>query len=156
MFYAYPHFTSVKNIEDIHMMHGFIFRFFSEFYLLSPLKALYCARICIVLEYSSILWGHSTSSTSAIVERFRTKFLHIAVHNLNLPHSPHDYTPVLYALNIFTLADHRYSFNLPLLSNLISAKIDYLTLLSHVSFRVPAYYSLVCLFPYSSRFFSFP
>lgn len=63
----------IKRIEEIcckaHKVLGFILWSSSEFYFLSSFKALYCASICLVLEYGSILRDPFIVNASAMVER---------------------------------------------------------------------------------------
>lgn len=117
---------------------GFVLRSSASFQLLSPLKSLYCALVRPLLEYGSVLWDPSTACASASIERVQRKFLRIAAYRLNIPHPPHDYTSVLHALNISSLADRRHMSNLTFLSNLLSGKIDSPFLLSQINFKAPS------------------
>lgn len=130
------------HIEDICCralkVLGFVLRSSATFQLLSPLKSLYCALVRPLLEYGSVLWDPSTASASASIERVQRKFLRIAAYRLNIPHPPHDYTPVIRVLNISSLANRRHESNLSFLSNLLSGKIDSPFLLSQINFRVPS------------------
>lgn len=83
------------------------------------------------LKYSIILWDHFTTSASIMVERAQRKFLCIATHRLNIPHS------FFTCLNISTLMDPRHTLNRSFLSNLLFTKTDSPIFLSHENFRIP-------------------
>ena len=74
---------------------GFIKRISSEFHLIAPLKALYCALVRSILEYAVILWDPYTASNINQIERVQRKFLNFAAWKLKINHLPHDYEPVL-------------------------------------------------------------
>jgi len=56
---------------------------------------------------------------------------------LKIVHPPHDYTPVLHALNLTSLADRRVKANLGFLQKLIDGSINVPLLLEQVNFKVP-------------------
>lgn len=119
---------------------------------------LYCALVHPELEYGSFYWDPSTACACAMVERVQRKCFRITAHRLNISQPSHDYMPVLRTLNISTLANLRHASNLSFLSNLLSTKIDFPSLLSLINFRVlirTIYPSPFYTFPYSSLLFLF-
>jgi len=62
-------------------------------------------------------------------------------YNLNIVHPPHDYAPILQNLNLLSLADCRNARDLTFFQNIIGGKIDFPSLLQHISFRVPTRYT---------------
>ncbi|KAF0750660.1 Reverse transcriptase domain-containing protein, partial [Aphis craccivora] len=103
--------------------HDIVLRSSSEFQLASPFKALYCALVRPLLEYGSVLWDPSTACVSSSIERVHRKFLRIAAYRLNIPHPPHDYSPVLRVLNLSSLADRRHVSNLHFFLNFFRLKL---------------------------------
>lgn len=47
---------------------GFVLCVYREFNLVLPLKMLYCAIVCFILEYGMILWNPSTATASNMIE----------------------------------------------------------------------------------------
>ncbi|XP_025411040.1 uncharacterized protein LOC112683971 [Sipha flava] len=115
---------------------GFIKLISSDFNLTSSIKALYCSLIQSQLEYGSVLWDPHTASDSATIERVQRRFLFYAGYVLGIPHSLHDYSPVLHELNLLTLADRRLNSNFKFLQNLIGGISDAPSLLSLINFCV--------------------
>lgn len=118
---------------------GFIFRISQEFRMSAPLKALYCALVCPILDYVCVLWDPSTSGASAIVERVQRKFLHYTAFKLGILHPPRDNPSVLRWLNFSTFANRRHALNLSFLFGLLSGKFDSLDLLSLINLKVSAH-----------------
>jgi len=56
---------------------------------------------------------------------------------LKTVHPPHDYSPVLLALNLTSLAGRRVKANLGFLGKLIDGSINAPSLLAQVNFKVP-------------------
>jgi len=57
---------------------------------------------------------------------------------LNIIHPPHDYVPVLLNLNLLAISG-RLARDLTFLQNLICDKTDFLSVLQHISFRIPVH-----------------
>ena len=116
---------------------GFIKRIADEFKLATSLKSLYCALVRPILEYGSVVWNPYTAGDCHQLERVKRKFLAFAAFKLGIPHPPHDYDPVLHAMNLQTLSDRRLYNDLTFLRKLLDGKIDSPSLLQHINFRVP-------------------
>jgi hypothetical protein len=56
---------------------------------------------------------------------------------MGIIHEPHDYKPVLTALNLSTLSERRNISEIKLLNYLVSGVIDSPCLLSRIGFRIP-------------------
>jgi len=56
---------------------------------------------------------------------------------MGINHEPHDYKPVLIALNLSTLSERRNMGDIKLLNGLVSSVIDSPDLLSRIGFRIP-------------------
>lgn len=131
--------SHINNITcKAYKLLGFIRRVSGEFKLTNSLKSLYCALVRPILEYGSVVWDPHCSDLCRQLEGVQRKFLNYASYSLEISCPPHDYSPVLYKLNLSTLADRRYSQNTSFLAKLISSDIDAPTLLSLVNFRVPS------------------
>ncbi|KAF0764623.1 RNA-directed DNA polymerase from mobile element jockey [Aphis craccivora] len=103
---------------------GFVKRVCTQFKLVAPIKSLYCALVCSVLEYASVTCDPHTISHSYALERVQCKFLSFASYVLEINHPPYDYIPVLASLKLSLLADRRVRANISFLSKLISGLID--------------------------------
>lgn len=124
-------------LKSVYKVLDFILQSFSEFQLLSPLKALYCTLVYPAFEQYSISQVHFLLQCQcyAKVQRVQRKFLSIDAHQLNIPYPIHNYAYFLYALNII-IAKRQHESNLFFLYILLSVKIDFLTLLFHVNYSV--------------------
>lgn len=105
------------------------------------LKSLYSYFVSIVFyitpEYGSVLWDSSTFCGSIVIELFQRKFLSLVAFRFNISHSPRNYSPINRDLRLSNLADRWYFVIFSSLCNLISGKIDFTSLLSLFSFRIP-------------------
>ncbi|XP_050544227.1 uncharacterized protein LOC126907166 [Daktulosphaira vitifoliae] len=106
---------------------GFIQRISHEFHLSRPLKNLFCSLVRPILEYGSVLWDPYTATDSMILERVQRKFLRFAAHILNIPHPPHDLTPIQNFLQLPSLSARRHDSNIRFLSKLSAGLIDLLS-----------------------------
>jgi hypothetical protein len=64
------------------------------------------------------------------------RFCSSASFILQIPHSPHDYRPVMNKLKLLSLADRRVDANLVFLHKLIDERVDAPFLLSLINFKV--------------------
>ncbi|XP_008183590.1 uncharacterized protein LOC103309583 [Acyrthosiphon pisum] len=90
-----------------------------------------------MLEYASVLWDPFVVTYSCHLERVQRRFLSSAAYMLKIVHPPHDYTPVLRALSLTSLANRRVKTNLAFLQKLIDGSIKTPSLLDQVNFKVP-------------------
>ena len=67
------------------------------------------------------MWDPDTSCGMYQIERFQLKFLNFVAYKLKIYHPLHDYSPVLYRLDIKTLAGRRFEANLTFFSRLIDS-----------------------------------
>jgi hypothetical protein len=86
---------------------GFVKRISSYFKLSASLKAIYCALVRPIVEYGSFVWDPQSTDACLQLERVQRKFLCFMKHSLNVNCTPHDYTPLLRFLNLFSLAYRR-------------------------------------------------
>ncbi|XP_025406953.1 uncharacterized protein LOC112680931 [Sipha flava] len=84
-----------------------------------------------------MLWDPFVVIDSCHLERVQRRFLSSAAYMLKIVHPPHNYTPVLDALNLISLADKRVKANLGFLQKLIDGSINSPSLLEQVNFKVP-------------------
>ncbi|KAF0748187.1 RNA-directed DNA polymerase from mobile element jockey [Aphis craccivora] len=73
----------------------------------------------------------------SILKRVQKRFLSSAAYMLKIVHPPHDYTPVLRAVSLTSLADRRVKANLTFLKKLIDDSLNAPSLLVQVNFKVP-------------------
>jgi len=116
---------------------GFIKRIASEFKLSNSLKAIYCALDRPIVEYGSVVWDPQTAEACKQLERVQRRFLSFVKYNFNITCEPHDYTPVLRFLQLSTLSDRRYQYNLSFLRKLLSGSIDSPSLLALINIKIP-------------------
>ncbi|XP_022166349.1 uncharacterized protein LOC111030923 [Myzus persicae] len=130
-----PHIDSIccRALKSL----GFIMRTMNEFKLSGSLKTVYCSLVRSLLEYDSVLWDPSVVIDSYHLERVQRRFLSSAAYMLKIFHPPHDYTPVLQALNLTSLADRRVKAYLGILQKLIDGSRNAPSLLDQVNFKVP-------------------
>jgi len=108
-----------------------------EFKLSGSLKTVYCSLVRSLLEYASVLWDPFVVVDSCHLELVQRRFLASVAYMLKIVHPPHDYIPVLSALNLTSLADRRVKANLVFLGKLIDGSINAPSLLEQVNFKVP-------------------
>jgi hypothetical protein len=120
---------------------GLIKRVSTEFKLLAPLKALYCAFGRSTLEYGTVTWDLYTATSRNQIERVQHKFLNYAAKVLHIEHKPHNYEPVRTLLELSNLTDRRIAANKIFLQKLIDGSIDCSELLSQLNFKIPCFYS---------------
>ncbi|CAI6348345.1 unnamed protein product [Macrosiphum euphorbiae] len=108
-----------------------------DFKLSRSLNTVYCSLVRSLLEYASVLWDPLVVIDSCHLERVQRRFFSSAPYMLKIVHPPHDYTPVLHALNLTSLADRRVKPNLGFLGKLIDGSINAPSLLAQVNFKVP-------------------
>jgi len=113
---------------------GFIMRTMKEFKLSGSLKTVYCSFVRSLLEYASVLWDPFVVIVSCHLEWIRRRFLSSAAYMLKIDHPPHDYTLVLHALHLTSLADRRVKANLGFLGKFIDGSIHTSSLLAQVNF----------------------
>lgn len=65
-------------------LFGFISRVSREFHLSFSLKTLYCALVCPILEYGSIIWDRITYSIKIMLDRLQGKCLRLAVFDFQI------------------------------------------------------------------------
>ncbi|KAL4120626.1 hypothetical protein QTP88_013284 [Uroleucon formosanum] len=130
-----PHIDSIccRALKSL----GFIMRMMNEFKLVGSLKTVYCSFVRSLLEYVSVLWDPFVVIDSCHVERVQRRFLSSAAYMLKIVHPSHDYTTVLHALNLTSLADRRVKANVDFLEKLIDGSINGPSLLEKVNFKVP-------------------
>jgi len=88
---------------------------------MKSIKSLYCASVCPVLEYGSLLWDpYYTVPDSDQLERVQCRFLRFACFVLGITHIPHDYSNILNALDPTTLAERGRILNLKFIRDLIN------------------------------------
>ncbi|XP_050527922.1 otoferlin-like [Daktulosphaira vitifoliae] len=116
----------------------FIQRISHEFHLSRPLKNLFCSLVRPILEYGSVLWDSYTATEFMMLDRVQRKFLRFAALILNIPHPPHDLTPIQNFLQLPSLSTRRHDSNICFLSKLSAGLIDSPVLLSKLKFRLPA------------------
>lgn len=109
-----------------------------EFRQLAPLKFLYCSLIHPVLEYGSVLWNPNTSVANDMIERLQRNIPQMIAFRLDISCLLRDYSPVLIALGLSSLADCGRLANLLFLSKLLSSRIDSPSLRSKINSRVPS------------------
>ncbi|KAF0709520.1 RNA-directed DNA polymerase from mobile element jockey [Aphis craccivora] len=95
---------------------GFVMRTMNEFKLSGSLKTVYCSLVRSMLEASK-------KALSVVC----------SLHAKNCP--PHDYTPVLRALSLTSLADRRVKANLAFLKKLIDYSLNAPSLLVQVNLK---------------------
>jgi len=96
----------------------------SIFKLITPLKALYCALIKSILQFSVIIWNPHTASDMNQLERVQQKFLSFSAYLLKIENRPHVYDAELDGLGLKSLADKRITINKVFLLKLINGSID--------------------------------
>ncbi|KAL4083128.1 hypothetical protein QTP88_028458 [Uroleucon formosanum] len=130
-----PHIDSIccRALKSL----GFVMRTMNEFKLFGSLKTVYCSLVRSMLEYASVLWDPFVVTDSCHLERVQRRFLSSAAYMLKIVHPPHDYTPVLRALGLTSLADRRVKANLAFLKKLIDGSSNAPSLLVQVTFKVP-------------------
>uniref|UniRef100_A0A2S2Q917 RNA-directed DNA polymerase from mobile element jockey n=1 Tax=Sipha flava TaxID=143950 RepID=A0A2S2Q917_9HEMI len=130
-----PHIDSIccRALKSL----GFVMRTMNEFKLSGSLKTVYCSLDRSMLEYASVLWDPFVVIDSCHLERVQRRFLSSAAYMLKIVHPPHDYTPVLRALSLTSLADRRVKANLVFLKKLIDGSLNAPSLLVQVNFKVP-------------------
>ncbi|XP_060874011.1 uncharacterized protein LOC132947798 [Metopolophium dirhodum] len=130
-----PHIDSIccRALKSL----GFVMRTMNEFKLSGSLKTVYCSLVRSMLEYASVLWDPFVVTDSCHLERVQRRFLSSAAYMLKIVHPPHDYTPVLHALGLTSLADGRVKANLAFLKKLIDGSLNAPSLLVQVNFKVP-------------------
>ncbi|XP_022180966.1 uncharacterized protein LOC111041114 [Myzus persicae] len=129
-----PHIDSIccRALKSL----GFVMRTMNEFKPSESLKTVYCSLVRSLLEYASMLWDPFVVIDSCHLERVQRRFLSSAAYMLKIIHPPHDYTPVLHALNLTSLANKRVKDNLGFLQKLIDGSINAPSLLDQVNFKV--------------------
>ncbi|XP_050540336.1 uncharacterized protein LOC126904976 [Daktulosphaira vitifoliae] len=120
---------------------GYIRRICNDFKLVSSLKTLYCSFVRLILEYGLIVWDPVTSCDMMQVKRVQRKFLNFTAYKLKIDHPPHDYTPKMQLIGLFTLNDRRLEANLTFLRRLIDGHIDSPELLELIKFKVPSFHA---------------
>ncbi|KAL4107267.1 hypothetical protein QTP88_017643 [Uroleucon formosanum] len=130
-----PHIDSIccRALKSL----GFVMRTMNEFKLSGSLKTVYCSLVRSMLEYASVLWDPFVVTDSCHLEQVQRRFLSSAAYMLKIVHPPHDYTPVLRALGLTSLADRRVKANLAFLKKIIDGSLNAPSLLVQVNFKVP-------------------
>ncbi|XP_050065837.1 uncharacterized protein LOC126554873 [Aphis gossypii] len=101
------------------------------------LLILYTSLVRSIVEYGSVVWSPRTKCDIIQIERVQHRFLNMVSRFMGIIHEPHDYKPVLLALNLSTLSQRRNMSDIKLLKGLVSGAIDSPDLLSSISFRIP-------------------
>lgn len=101
------------------------------------LLILYTSLVRSIVEYGSVLWSPRTKCGINQIERVQHHFLNMVSRSVGIIHEPHDYKPVLTALNLCTLSERRNMSDIKLLNDLISRVIYSPCLLARIGFRIP-------------------
>jgi len=83
-----------------------------------------------------VQYGHQGPSDIIQTESVQNRFLNMVSRSMGIIHEPHDYEPVLTALNLSTLSDRRNMSDIKLLNGLVSGVIDSPFMLSRIGFRI--------------------
>ena len=116
---------------------GFIRRHAGSVMSVRCLLILYTTLVRSIVEYGSVVWSPRTKGDIIRIERVQHRFLNMVSRSLGINHEPHDYKPVLIALNLSTLSERRNMSDIKLLNGLVSGVIDSPDLLSRIGFRIP-------------------
>jgi len=88
-------------------------------------KALYCAHVRPILEYSFVVWDPHTAIGSRHLEQVKRRFLRFVSHILHIiPYPPHVYSPVANVLGLSSLAERRHTESIRLIEGLFNGKVD--------------------------------
>ncbi|XP_008181801.1 uncharacterized protein LOC103309050 [Acyrthosiphon pisum] len=116
---------------------GFIRRHAGSVMSVRCLLILYTTLVRSIVEYGSVVWSPRTKGDIIRIERVQHRFLNMVSRSLGINHEPHDYKPVLIALNLSTLSERRNMSDIKLLNGLVFGVIDSPDLLSRIGFRIP-------------------
>ncbi|CAI6371898.1 unnamed protein product [Macrosiphum euphorbiae] len=116
---------------------GFIRRHAGSVMSVKCLLILYATLVRSIVEYGSVVWSPRTKCDIIRIERVQHRFLSMVSRSMGINHEPHDYKPVLIALNLSTLSERRNMSDIKLLNGLVSGVIDSPDLLSRIGFRIP-------------------
>jgi len=117
---------------------GFIRRHAGSVMSVRCLLILYTSLVRSIVEYGSVVWSPRTKCDIVRIERVQHRFLNMVSRSMGINHEPHDYKPVLIALNLSTLSERRNMSDIKLLNGLVSGVIDSPDLLSRIGFRIPS------------------
>lgn len=131
-----------KHIEMIcakaFKMLGFVHRNTRDFKDLQTFKILYCALVRPILNYCTIVWSPTYSTTQIRVEKVQQKFLRLCAYKLGLKYGDFSYTHILSLLNLHSLALNRNLNDIVFVFKLVNNLIDCPDLLKMINFHVPS------------------
>lgn len=109
--------------------------------------------LCVNLAYTWVSFCSLEPTFSCVrpSEHVR-KFLSFVEFKLNIFHSPYDYNPVLYKLNLKSLDDRRLAHNMIFIYYLFCGKVDSFSLFQHIIqllLAVPERYIILILHCYA-------
>jgi len=90
-----------------------------------------------IVEYGSVVRSPRTKCDIIQIERVQHRFLNMVSRSMGIIHEPHDYKPVLTALNLSNLNERRNMSDFKFLNGLVSGVIDSTDLLSRIGFCIP-------------------
>lgn len=120
-------------------MLGFIIRNCRNFHDPTALKTLYFSYVRSKLEYGSLIWYPFYNAQEVAVENVQRKFLKFLQYKISGVYPVRGYAQhlLLNAFNIQSLHLRRVLFAVSFIYKLIHNKIDCISLVNQISFRVP-------------------